>query len=153
MGVPLKHTQFFLNKLARPGLTLCGGRVVQIGQLTNLFASAYQGKCTCNAGYFADNGKCLTRKSEGEACTAYGQCTDNAECSSRTGGVCRCDLGYYPDAGECLRIKDVSQPCARETRSGLSVTEMTSSVCARARARACVYVCVCVVCVCVCVCV
>ena len=40
-----------------------------------------------------------------------GQCVDNAECSSPTGGLCECNAGFYNDAGVCVSVKPAGKGC------------------------------------------
>lgn len=46
-----------------------------------------------------------------EPCTAEGQCIENAECSSSTGGLCECNAGYYHEATHCVPVKPPSKGC------------------------------------------
>ena len=44
-------------------------------------------------------------------CAGLGQCTENAECSSPSGGLCVCDNGFYKDGDLCLKKRGEGQPC------------------------------------------
>ena len=58
-------------------------------------------------------GLCVDRTAAGALCEGLGECVDNAECSSRFGGLCECQQDFYQDSsGQCQKRKNVNKPCA-----------------------------------------
>ena len=68
-----------------------------------------------------DSGVCQPKIPVGQFCTASGQCVENAECQTPSGGLCICNAGYFPtgsQGGGCAAYKLPGNQCLVEDRSG-----------------------------------
>lgn len=53
----------------------------------------------------------LCKRDSGKPCTGFGQCVDNAECSSEVNATCKCKAGFYDAWGKCYNEIGAEKPC------------------------------------------